>query len=491
MMSSKEVEEFYRNLSRKELQSLCKRCGLPANRSHSEMVESLLSYVRGSFGVSFCKSEDTSGSRFISRQGGSGTRHKKPTIALDNKKENLCKFACRTITVPSSSKENSSYMTKIPAFQFFVSSEEGINLCVDLDANPAEWINKYKNQVYTCDNMINPKSRSLPEELGCIGESNNPTKASFSWSMDPEKSKNVQVEAERPGLVVEGNSPVRTGQTNGNTKVSMPTPILSCRVAVGVSECLDKEQGIISLKPSPNLPSPAFSNTYSVSCKKDGCDAAPDSDLINAPVEKIACDFANSVTADSIHLLAFGHRPSKPEGEVYERSILQNGYDFEVPSLAFPGCLGNLSIEKKLSETGNYHKDASYSLDKSCKILNLVDAKDNACIEPEAFTNISRNDASRNHLPTFLEEQEWSNLVSGRESSVCSEVDYSGGKTSLLFDSLESNVEFHKKRLHVDIEGENGSSECDAKISRRMEQSAGVLPRRSMRLVSKEMYLKR
>lgn len=43
-MVRKEDVDFYCGFSRKELQSLCKKYNLPANRSSSDMAESLASY---------------------------------------------------------------------------------------------------------------------------------------------------------------------------------------------------------------------------------------------------------------------------------------------------------------------------------------------------------------------------------------------------------------------------------------------------------------
>ncbi|XP_020527637.1 uncharacterized protein LOC110007899 isoform X1 [Amborella trichopoda] len=45
-MGSPDEEDFYLNLSRRELQSLCKKHGLPANRSQSYMAESLISLFK-------------------------------------------------------------------------------------------------------------------------------------------------------------------------------------------------------------------------------------------------------------------------------------------------------------------------------------------------------------------------------------------------------------------------------------------------------------
>lgn len=44
-MVNKAKKGFYDNLSRKELQNMCKLYGLPANRSHSELEKSLFAYL--------------------------------------------------------------------------------------------------------------------------------------------------------------------------------------------------------------------------------------------------------------------------------------------------------------------------------------------------------------------------------------------------------------------------------------------------------------
>lgn len=43
-MANKANEVFYDKLTRKELQSMCKIYGLPANKSHLELAKSLIAY---------------------------------------------------------------------------------------------------------------------------------------------------------------------------------------------------------------------------------------------------------------------------------------------------------------------------------------------------------------------------------------------------------------------------------------------------------------
>ncbi|KMT08675.1 hypothetical protein BVRB_6g139510 [Beta vulgaris subsp. vulgaris] len=46
-MGERKEEDLYRNFSRKDLQGLCKKYGLPAKKSNSEMATSLILYLEG------------------------------------------------------------------------------------------------------------------------------------------------------------------------------------------------------------------------------------------------------------------------------------------------------------------------------------------------------------------------------------------------------------------------------------------------------------
>uniref|UniRef100_A0A2P2JMN7 Uncharacterized protein LOC8280414 isoform X2 n=1 Tax=Rhizophora mucronata TaxID=61149 RepID=A0A2P2JMN7_RHIMU len=480
-MSNKEIEEFYRNLSRKELQTLCKTCSLPANRSRSEMAESLLSFLRGGIGGSISSFQDASQPLFISEHAGSCINHKQPPTGFNSRVEDTQKHPCREMYLASCSKESAPPMksaTKVPAFQFFVSSEEGIKLCVDLNSGPSEWIKKYKDQVYSCDNVGNKKSKSLRQELGCNRERNSQMKSPFSWSMDLGQIEDGHIQAEHsPSLTVEKNSHVETGETDRGNKSSMASPIKPGSIAVNVSVHLDEDQGIMSSIPDSQLKDQIVLN--SESCTKNGFSATLDSGTTDTTTEKTACNFAvNCVSDDLVDLVALEHQTSKQDGEACEISTLQNSCNFEKTSVLFPGCLTNLSMERQSCKGGDY--------DKNCEFLDQVDTNYNIITEPDVIANSRENDPSRSHLPTCSEEQEWSNIVNGRENSICSQVVDSLNKSCLKLHNLEPNKNFDKKRPHLHLEEENGWSVRDAKILRSFDQVAGdVLPRRSVRLVSK------
>ncbi|XP_073266738.1 uncharacterized protein [Populus alba] len=555
-------KEYFRKLSRKELQSLCKQCSLPARKSSSEMVESLAFYfmrkglnlvssgtsingvqdallhtslmppmqpksalnsVKGlglckptksdsnfysfelrsrpgeeiykgnrnfkcnnlesfigpgaynkeSFGGLISNFQEVSPSQFFSQYAGSHVNFKKP-LSLGGRVEDSPQFHGRDINTVACSKEIAlpSIITtaNVPAsFEFHVSSEEGIKLCVDLNSSPLEWIKKYKNQVSLCDNVVNTKSRSLYEELGCIGESNKKLKSSVLQNIDSGKNRDESMQAEpSPSSVGEKNSHVRNGHPDGGNNSPISSPVIPCSVAVDVSLYLKEDPGLASVKPSSDGQNHNNLNIESFSEKE--CIAALDSDITDTPLEKTACNFAvNSISNGSIDHIALMHHSSKWDDEVCENSTQQNSCNLENASVVFPGCF----MEMQLSETGNYHKNASCLPHKNGEFLDPYDSKHNRGSEQDGLANSSENDHCNN--------QEWSNAINGRESSVCSQVDDSFDKNSLKSGVIKSSEELLRKRPHIYRVSQNGRRKSDTIILRSTRRSAGkVLPRRSM-----------
>ncbi|KAI5558144.1 hypothetical protein POPTR_017G029800v4 [Populus trichocarpa] len=554
---SEDGKEYFRKLSRKELQSLCKQCSLPARKSTSEMVESLAFYfmrkglslvssstsivgvqnallhtssmpplqpkpalnsIQDGFELRSCPGEEinkgnrnfkynksesfigpgaynkeifgglindfreVSPSQFFSQYAGSHVNHNKPQLSLGGRVEDSPPFHGTDVNTIASSEENAQPSMKttanVPAsFEFHVSSEEGIKLCVDLNSSPSEWIKKYKNQVSLCDNVVNTKSRSLYQELGCIGESNKKMKSSVLQNMDSDQIRDDFVQTDpSPSSVAGKNINVSNGHPVGGNNSLISSPIIPCGVVVDVTQSLEADPGLASAEPSSDGQNQKTSNTES--CSKKESIAAPDSDITDTTLEKTACNFAvNSISNGSVDCIALMHQSSKRDDEVCENSTQQNSCNLENASVVFPGCF----MEMQLSETGNYPKDASCLPHKNGKFLDPYNSKHNRGSEQDGLANSSENNRCDNQVPACSEEQEWSNAISGRESSVCSQVDDSFGKTSLKSEILRSSEELLRKRSHVDRASQNGCGKHDTIILRSTRRSAGkVLPRRSM-----------
>ncbi|KAL3567474.1 hypothetical protein D5086_030125 [Populus alba] len=279
---SEDGKEYFRKLSRKELQSLCKQCSLPARKSTSEMVESLAFYFMRK-GLSLVSSSTTIGggqnallhtssmpplqpalnsiqevspSQFFSQYAGSHVNHDKPQLSLGGRVEDSPPFHGADVNTIASSEENAqpSMITtaNVPAsFEFHVSSEEGIKLCVDLNSSPSEWIKKYKNQVSLCDNVVNTKSRSLYQELGCIGESNKKMKSSVLQNMDSDQIRDDSVQTDpSPSSVAGKNTSVSNGHPVGGNNSLISSPIIPCGVVVDVTQSLEADPVLASAEPS-------------------------------------------------------------------------------------------------------------------------------------------------------------------------------------------------------------------------------------------------
>lgn len=72
-------------------------------------------------------------------------------------------------------------VTEFPrsSFEFYVWSDEGVNLQVDLTSSPSDWTNKFKNEVRVSDNVNVNKSRSFRQDLLELRE-----KPPFLWNTD-------------------------------------------------------------------------------------------------------------------------------------------------------------------------------------------------------------------------------------------------------------------------------------------------------------------
>ncbi|XP_058000778.1 uncharacterized protein LOC110650682 isoform X2 [Hevea brasiliensis] len=484
-MSNKEGQDFYSSLSRKELQSLCKKFGLPARKSSFEMGKSLFSFfqkndlsltslgktgggiqevllpsssvttwhaeapfnltgnmIKDSFQQRSCPREGNGGNistkskelesrtglgahdkedfggaidyfpgpsqpQFVSRSAGGGVIHKETPSSFSGRMEHTPQFHCGHINVGVCPIENASpkirTYTKVPAsFEFHVSSEEGIKLCVDLNSSPSDWIKKYKNQVSLTMNVDSTKSRSIHQELGCIRESDNTQiKSSFPQNVNPDEIEDGRGQGKpSPSLVMENN--IGIDHPDGGNKSS--AILLTRPCSVEGSDCLGEDQGPISSKPRSNVQNQIISNIESFT--KNGDSTILDSDIIDTPTEKTACNFAvNTISDGSVDLIAIEHQNSKRDDEVCENSTRQNNSDLENNCVVFPGFLASSSAEMQLSEAGNYHKDTSCSPNKNGELLDLDDSKHNIVNEQAALATSSENDQCGNHSPTCSEER--------------------------------------------------------------------------------------
>ncbi|CAN4097357.1 unnamed protein product [Withania somnifera] len=166
------------SLPRKKLQELCKKYGLSPYKTKPNLVDSLINYfkkadIETSEGNAY-NVMDSSGirsttreilfSRFITQRDDKGLHG--PPISFSN---NAFTSDMKSMHVPS--------------FEFSVSSEDGINLYVDLNSCPSDSFKRLEKKVCVCHSLQNHKFQSFCQEIQYLGNNRKLT-SSFLWKTD-------------------------------------------------------------------------------------------------------------------------------------------------------------------------------------------------------------------------------------------------------------------------------------------------------------------
>ncbi|XP_012478455.2 uncharacterized protein LOC105794035 isoform X2 [Gossypium raimondii] len=559
-MENKEDEGLCHSLSRKELQSLCKKYGLPANRSHSDMAKSLASYLENQrlvsmtsgerlygiqeaghplslklqlqpgaslntlrdagkdhYGLISCPLDRCNGgnysqavqcnalgcctgdkfyhkdgggggsilfqqrphSHFVSQYDDSGFKNKEfqtissnrdcLSLSRDRRMNDMPQIGHEDTGVAACfdgpffpSSINTSTVSP-PSFQFHVSSEEGINLYVDLNSNPSEWIEKLKSEVSICQDMSHCKSKTSPKELGRFGESSKQMERSFQLNVDTGEMKDDFIHSGLPpNLIIKETSSLQFDHPDGDNGSFDSAVMVPCGRAVDLSEHLEGDRGLTLVRAHPDSQEQIISAI--APCAKDKCLVAPNSN-INSLREKLGGDAALNISNGPLSLL-------RKENEICENSTLQSSCHLVSSGRMVPGCQPDGSLLMQKPEDVVHQKDALYSPGDNGEFVDLVDPKHKFYADQGGLAGSTdlNQETFRTRLPTLVEEQDKSKINNWGESSEG-------------LDNVESNG-LGKKRACIDGD-KNDCSMLDAKILRSTKHLIKVLPRRSMRLISK------
>lgn len=576
-MANKEDEGFFHSLSRKELQSLCKQYGLPANRSSFDMAKSLASYGENQrfglmsarerlygiqeaelplsmklqlqpgasvnsfmdtgedrFGLISCPIDRCNGQdfsqaaksnaldcctgkkkfhkdgysggsiifqqtpqlQFVTQYADCGFKNKEfPTICFnrnfsslirDGRMNNMPQIEQKDTNVGTCSNETAFHSfintpTVSPSsFEFHVSSEQGINLFVDLNSNPSEWVEKLKSEVSICQNMSHSKSETFHNELGRFGESSTQMKNSFQLDVDAGIIKDGHMHSGlTPSLTIKENNPLQLDHQDGDIVSLGSTVMTQCATAVEVLEHLEGDQGLSLSKAPPDSQEQIISS--GAPSTKDECLITLDSS-INSPREKLATAAVINISDGPLNILTTEHKNPNTENGICENSTLRNGCN-----LVGPGGIKGLpigSLQMPMSEDAVHQKDVLHSPSENGGFVGLVDPNHSVDAEQDELVGSTELDQEtfRNQLPALVEEQGRSEIINcgeNSESSLDQLFESCGGLDKGESDGLG------KKRAYVDGD-QNDCNMLDAKILRSAKNRIRkVLPRRSMRLVPK------
>ncbi|XP_042441497.1 uncharacterized protein LOC122026857 [Zingiber officinale] len=300
--------EFYLKMSRKELQQLCKQNDLPANRSHSQLAKSLVSHLQkrnavlvasleksvyfmdGSSKKPFasesitkqtinCPVESTTGDKRLLCQLDSEKEVTESLVNITNEKpETVTKVFCPLW--PANSKEQKyiqdivpcrhdrpheysmesgfvsgdEILTRIPPFQFFVMSEGGIDLFVDLSSSPLDWINSLKDDVCVHQNAKLHESMAPSKDISNLPEADDHMNISPSVNTglnlnDIEIERNSGCTNSSLSSVVSENCNSEAYPPDTTVATSGSSVLISGSVPAGSSGLLEEIQVVSSCAP--------------------------------------------------------------------------------------------------------------------------------------------------------------------------------------------------------------------------------------------------
>ncbi|XP_055824743.1 uncharacterized protein LOC129893259 isoform X1 [Solanum dulcamara] len=187
-MKTKDSGNSIYSLPKKKLQELCKKCGLSPYKTKPNLVNSLINFFKiadietsegneynilNSSGVRSATGEILF-SRFVAQCGEKGFNQ-----GLHSPQTRFSKKAF-TSDIKSG---------RVPSFEFSVSSEDGINLYVDLNSCPTDTFKRLEKKVCVCHNLQNHKFQSFCQEIQYLGNNRQMT-SSFLWKTDSDSRFN-------------------------------------------------------------------------------------------------------------------------------------------------------------------------------------------------------------------------------------------------------------------------------------------------------------
>ncbi|XP_010524146.1 PREDICTED: uncharacterized protein LOC104802309 isoform X2 [Tarenaya hassleriana] len=190
---------------------------------------------------------------------------------------------------PSTGCSTSTYSSP-SSFEFHVSSEKGINLSVDLNFNPSDWINSMRNEVCVCNSMLPKESRRSDQGTSYL------TKSKEQKSLPPLNANSGQgedghavKEASISPLMKDNRQTPSDHRSTGEESLTSSAIIEPCSRKTDGLDKYKKDEGHKLFIAEPSAPGLIFS--CAESCSKSCCVVSLDPNCVNSPGKKMASDF--------------------------------------------------------------------------------------------------------------------------------------------------------------------------------------------------------
>ncbi|OVA04585.1 hypothetical protein BVC80_1713g14 [Macleaya cordata] len=415
---------------------------------------------------------------------------------IENRNINLGVFPSNSSLVSSN---GSSIQVPPASFQFYVRSEEGINLCVDLNSSASDWIKSLKSEVCINRKVQNSNCRVLHRELRIFREIAEQMKASSIGNIGVDLQTNGDpnyIESSLSSIVRESDH-FGVDHPDGTERLSRSSAIVPINNAVEISGLvMENDQRVSSLCKSNsdlqnliNLSSelcnetvtlgsevPSISQTTSTGKflvdSKSGGSKMFDSSENQSKSDSICPENAETVpmctsVSSETDLPMFS--------KICKDLIPPDTAILENPSGVCHRCSTSDSMGMQLSEVASHCEDT----------LSSRQNRSQPVMDHRVNDLQTENGGSVNYVlerktcsdPLYACAEEWgrSNPITERESSECSQINNFLRRTSRSSNSSDTEG-LQSKRQHTNSEDHDSNA---TKLTRK------VLPRRSSRLVSK------
>ncbi|KAK4768572.1 hypothetical protein SAY87_003713 [Trapa incisa] len=457
-MVNRKKRNFFLTLSKKELQMLCKKYGLPTYKTKPDLAESLSSLLpenvelkglKDKFGYASCPNSI----EHVSNSASSGKNY------MYIKEVGTSKVSAETARIESVR----CVEVRNPTFEFHARSEGGIKLYVDLNSTITEWADSLKKNICIPESNVCLNSPWLHEDLGQLDKSSSHLKAS-----SPTTVGNINFEH-----LLSGTAPNSANKENScKDIVSSGRSDVFLTPSVGVFPMTDVE-----------FSRHVSENGALVLPKSGSC--TPSQTPVSASIYEPKLDYTadpvtNSLSDDAINFLTT-EQPMKVITKQCGNS--QARYDYGHPNLGsvMNGFSTTASSEKHLSEVADLQKDKAspYGIDENGVVLDHGES-----------VNLSQLDfqTKRNHF-LCSENQERSSIANGMENSELSHFKKPCDRNTMIADDFESNGSFPNRQSTNDVAGYCFSNPEAGNFRRSSHLTGETLPRRSMQLVSKVLSI--
>lgn len=374
-MGEKKGEDVYCNFSRKDIQGLCKKYGLPANKSNFEMATSLILYLEkknlnsrtmweaarsdpcpsgtSELGVGagmITIGDQRKDCRGAASHNGSGNKRHDNQDVQQNDSQNF-----RGIVTSDKASENAGVLTHLHMdsingvslpentfssvvsspvaarssdFQFDVRSEDGIQLCVDLNSTPSDWIERMKSEVHVCQchDVHGCRSQDLQQDLGLFCSK----QLKISTLVDSDKEMNN-------GNSKNGSSPTTTG-TGIQKQVGEPDVVEGSLCSAQLKSCSNTVLSQENTGGRQAMSSTMESNgekevSGAKSCEREG-KTVPTGSTINAVTQIRTCNVLRN-SCDLMHSGMSANHVLNVGNDIYANSSVQQMNDLLNPPLKY------------------------------------------------------------------------------------------------------------------------------------------------------------